>query len=207
MAAPPAGQSQFGSYGQPSTMPRPAAAPAGGKPVRAIVGSVTAFVVVFGLFAAPRVMDQLHRHHTGALPDAVAGYTQLDPSVEAAISQRLEQSMPSRFDGKLHRLQAAVYQQGRSIVFVATAEGPAGMQRHPNVPFENNDGTDEFHDVVAPVSTFGGKTRCSTYTADAISAQACGWVDDGTFGFVMATSADEPTTIQLLAELRTAVEH
>jgi hypothetical protein len=206
---------QFGQFGGPAVgnpMGPPAipyavtTARSGRSKIVATAAAVVVALLVTG--AVPRVMDRLHQHHTSALPAAVAGYSQLDAATEAGVSQGLQASMPAKFKGKLTNLQAAVYSQGGAAgLFVATADVPAGTQRHANEAFSDDDGTNSFHDVTAPASSFGGKVMCTSYEKDGQATPACGWVDDGTFGLVLVPGSDEATALSLLAEVRAATEH
>lgn len=200
----------LGGFGQPAPHATPPVQPsAAGPRPKALVAAGVSGVVLLGMFLGPRLMDELHRHHTTTLPATVQQYAQLDPAAEAKISQAFGSAMPSTLKGKVTHVQAAIYQQGVTPgLLVTTADLPAGSQRHAKAAFKNDDGSDDFHDVVAPAGRFGGTVRCTVMTTGASSLEACGWVDDGTMGFVMSMSrsVDEPTLIALLGEVRAAVE-
>jgi hypothetical protein len=56
------------------------------------------------------------------------------------------------------------------------------------------------------VGPFGGKVMCATMTQGTQQLPACGWVDDGTFGFVLASASDEAGVLSLMAEVRAVAE-
>ena len=175
------------------------------------MGSVAALLSVLGLLAVvPHVLDELHRHHISTLPTSLDGYTAVQAGVADAERASMQASLPARMQGKVTHIQVAAYNQDGGdlpALILVTAELPAGSQRHVDEAFEDDDGTDPFHDVTSPPSIFGGKVKCLMDTVDAQPTPACGWVDNGTFGLLLMPGSDEATVIALLGQIRPVVEH
>jgi hypothetical protein len=118
----------------------------------------------------------------------------------------MKSTLPDRFKQNISNLRVGMYTQDSTALFVATADIPSGSQRHADQSFRRADGTDSSHQVSVP-SGFGGSVRCQSTLIENVQVPTCAWVDNGTFGLVMALGSDEGGAISLLTTLRNTVEH
>jgi hypothetical protein len=218
--------SRFGGYAGPADpfAPAPAAQPfgygsaplpqaksSGGSSRKATAIGLAVLVTVAGLvFVGPRALDQLHRHHTTALPTTIGDYTPLPGTLAESAKATMQSTLPARLKGKVTHLQVGIYTQGAATapgLIVVTAELPAGSQRNADEAFEDEDGTDPFHDVAGASSSFGGKVKCLMDTVASQPTPVCGWVDNGTFGLLLVPGSDETSVIALLDQVRPLAEH
>jgi hypothetical protein len=188
----------------------PGTAPAPSRGNRALVVAVVlGLVAVLGaIVIVPRVVDELHRHHTTTLPAILAGYSAEPSAAATAATAAMSSTLPETFKGKVTNLHVGLYAAGGPLTMVVvTADVPAGTQRHADAAFRSDDGSNDFH-AVPSSSRFGGSVRCTLLpSSTGLQMPACGWVDDGTFGLVLVPGSDEAGTIALLAQVREAVEH